>query len=197
MKSSPPTPSRGFTLIELLVVIAIIAILATVATQVHRTVKVKAGIKKAGIKRTVARNDARQLQTAIKVFYREYNGYPVRGNNEGPYEASATLMGVLISDNTAEADFLNPRKISYFEPGKLANEPNRPGFHAATGRLNDPWGRPYEIYVDADDDRELTIPAIYGKKFGPSGRIRKPIFVHSGGPDKNLTTVVDNLTSWD
>ena len=190
MKSSSPTTSRGFTLIELLVVIAIIAILATVATQAQRIIRTK-------MRKTSARHEAMQLQSAIKGFYGEYNGYPVRGNNEGPYEASATLMGVLISDNTAEADFLNPRKISFFEPGKLANEPNKPGFHAATGRFNDPWGRPYGIYMDADDDRELTIPAIYGKKFGHSGRIRKPIFVHSGGPDRNLTTVGDNVTSWD
>ena len=79
----------------------------------------------------------------------------------------------------------------------MAKSNNLPGYHAESGRLNDPWGQPYEIYMDADDDEEITVPAIYGSKFGRSGRIKKKVLVHSGGPDKDIKTIKDNVTSWD
>ncbi len=193
MKSSPSSRlSRGFTLIELLIVISIIAILATVSVPVTKNVMNKA-------RSASAQNDCMQIQNAIKAFYNEYYHYPVRGDSEGPYQTdgASAIMDVLMSNSTAEAEHLNRRKIPLFEPSKMAKTANLPGFHIDTGRFNDPWGQPYEIYMDADDDEELTIPAIYGTKFGRSGRIKKTIFVHSGGPDKKIETVADNVSSWD
>ncbi len=191
MKYSPSSrSSRAFTLIELLVVISIIAVLASVSVPVTKNVMNKA-------RSASAQNDCMQLQNAIKGFYNEYYQYPVDGNSEGPYKTDGSLMDVLMSNSTAEAERLNRRKLPFWEPSKMAKEARMPGYHADSGRLNDPWGQPFEIYMDADDDEELTVPAIYGSKFGRSGRLKKPIFVHSGGPDKKLDTVDDNVTSWD
>lgn len=179
-------------MIELLIVISIIAILATVAIPVTNSVMNKA-------RSAAARNDCMQIQNAIKGFEAEYFTYPVRGQAEGPYrtDSSSSIMDVLMANNTPEAERLNRRNLALFEPSKLAKTPNNQGFHAESGRFNDPWGQPYEIYIDADDNQELTIPAIYSSKFGRSGSIRRQIFVHSGGPDKDFSTVVDNVTSWD
>lgn len=193
MKSSPiRSLSRGFTLIELLIVISIIAILATISVPVTKNVMNKA-------RAASAQNDCMQIQNAIKAFYNEYFYYPARGDSEGPYttDGSSSIMDVLMNNSTAEAEQLNRRKLTLFEPSKLSKAPNLPGYHADTGRFNDPWGQPYEIFMDADDNEELTIPAAYGSKFGRSGRVKKPIFVHSGGPDKKLETVGDNVSSWD
>lgn len=193
MKSLPiKRLSQGFTLIELLIVISIIAVLATVSVPVTKNVMNKA-------RSASAQNDCMQIQNAIKGYYNEYYNYPVRGESEGPYQSdgASAIMDVIMSNNTSEAENLNRRNITFFEASKMAKAANLPGYHAESGRLNDPWGQPYEIYMDADDDEELTIPAIYGTKFGRSGRIKKTVFVHSGGPDKDLNTVNDNVSSWD
>lgn len=181
---------QGFTLIELLVVIAIIAILATVSVPVLGTIKKKAAIASAA-------NDARQLENAIKAYYAEYYRYPVRADSEGPYESEGLLLDVLMNNNSAEAEDMNPRGIPYFEASKITNKQNAPGYNINTGRFCDPWGETYEIYMDADDDEELTIPAIYGNRFGRGGRIKKTIFVHSAGPDRKFQEAADNVTSWD
>ena len=195
MKSSSSSHrSQAFTLIELLIVISIIAILASISVPVTKNVMNKA-------RSASAQNDCLQIQNAIKAYYNEYYHYPVSGNSEGPYETDGALMDVIMANNTPEAENLNRRKLPFFEASKLAKTENLPGYHADSGRLNDPWGQKYEIYMDADDDEELTIPAIYGDKFGRSGRIKKTIFVHSSGPDKKMdgpkNEVGDNVTSWD
>jgi hypothetical protein len=51
--------------------------------------------------------------------------------------------------------------------------------------------------MDADDDGSITVPSIYGDKFGRSGRLKRPIFVHSSGPDKDWEDTKDNVSSWD
>ncbi|MGY8689840.1 MAG: type II secretion system protein [Verrucomicrobiales bacterium] len=193
MKSSPSSNSRrlrAFTLIELLIVISIIAILASISVPVTKNVMNKA-------RSASAQNDCLQIQNAIKGYYNEYYHYPVSGNSEGPYATDGSIMDVLMSNNTPEAESLNRRKLPFFEPSKLAKTEKLPGYHADSGRLNDPWGEKYEIYMDADDDEELTIPALYGKKFGRSGRIKKTIFIHSSGGDKKMDESKDNVTSWD
>ena len=138
MKSSPiRSLSRGFTLIELLIVISIIAILATISVPVTKNVMNKA-------RAASAQNDCMQIQNAIKAFYNEYFYYPARGDSEGPYttDGSSSIMDVLMNNNTAEAEQLNRRKLTLFEPSKLSKAPNLPGYHADTGRFNDPWGQP-------------------------------------------------------
>lgn len=181
---------KAFTLIELLVVIAIIATLATIATPVTKTVLNKA-------RKASAQNDCVQLQSAIRAFYNEYYRYPVSAQSEGPYKSDATLMDVLMNNETAEVENMNPRHITFYEPSKITNEDKSGGYHSGTGRLNDPWGQPYEAFMDADDDEKLSVPPMYGKRFGTSGRIKKPVMVHSGGPDRKMNESKDNVTSWD
>lgn len=181
---------QGFTLIELLVVIAIIAILATVSVPVLGIVKKKASI-------AYANNDARQLENAIKGYYSEYFRYPVRGESEGPYQSDGLLMDVLMDNNTAEVQDMNPRGIPWFESSKITTKLEAPGYNPETGKFNDPWGQPYEIYMDADNNEELTVPSLYSSRFGRAGRIKKTIFVHSAGPDRKFQEVGDNVTSWD
>ena len=190
MKISPHRAlKRGFTLIELLVVISIIAVLASISVPVTKNVMNKA-------RAATAKNDCMQLQNAIKAYYNEYYAYPARGDSEGPYETDASLLDIIMAQDTAEAEDLNRRKITFWEPSKMAKGENKPGFHPDSGTLNDPWGTVFEVYMDADDDEALTIPAIYGEKFGRSGRIKRPIFVHSRGPDKSFDKIKDNVTSW-
>ncbi len=189
--SLPRRSRNAFTLIELLIVISIIAILASVSVPVTKNVMNSA-------RKTAAQNDCIQVQNAIKGFYNEYFHYPVTGSSEGPYATDGEIMDVIMNvEGSAEAENLNRRRITYYEASKVTTDPKLPGYNSNTGTLNDPWGQPYELYLDADDDESLTPPAIYGGKFGKAGRIKKTVFVHSGGPDRKLETIKDNVTSWD
>ena len=67
---SNKTNSKSFTLIELLVVIAIIGLLA--ALIIPNLTQIRAKARDA--KRV---EDLRQLQTALEMYYSDYNHYPV------------------------------------------------------------------------------------------------------------------------
>lgn len=184
-------PVGAFTLIELLVVITIIAILASVSVPMGKMVMDKA-------RRASASNDCQQLTNAITSYYTEYNRYPVTTDNEGPYETERNLMDVLMANpDNGEARMLNPREIRFYEAGKVVKDPNTQGFVEGLGQLNDPWGKKYEVYMDADDDGRLQVPAIYGNKYGTGGTVMKRTLVHSSGSDRRFSTADDNVTSWD
>jgi prepilin-type N-terminal cleavage/methylation domain-containing protein len=194
MKTRPPCPRRkesAFTLIELLIVITIIAILGAVAIPVGN--KVMEGARKAS-----AKNDCVQLVNAIKMYYTEYNRYPVTGGGagEGPFDTNRQLMDVLMNNrNSPEVAELNPRGIAFFEPSKIAKEPKGHGFVDGTRDFNDPWGTPYQVYIDVDYDEQVEVPRMYSQQSG-SSTLPKGTIAHSAGSDRNFNKTRDNVTSW-
>lgn len=68
---------EGFTLIELMVVLAVLGILAAVAIPRFNDMRGKATLVK-------AKNELKQVQTALELYYAENNSYPA---------ADATLTG--------------------------------------------------------------------------------------------------------
>lgn len=189
MKStSNKVSSTGFTLIELLVVIAIIATLATISVPMLGKAKEKA-------RNLSAKNDCMNIQVAIKAYYTEYNRFPASGNSEGPFNSDAQIMDVLMASDSAKKE--NPRGINFMDNPKIAKSAKDQGWYEPLRQLNDPWGKPYEIYFDGDDNGEMNIPAQYQKKFGDGGAIKKQILVCSGGKDGKQETAEDNITSWD
>jgi hypothetical protein len=140
------------------------------------------------------------LERALKGFHNEYFRYPLTSQTEGPHELveGNTILATLRGRDTREPPPLNHRDIAFIEFSSLATSKNDYGFHKDSGRFNDPWGQPYSFYVDRDDKGHVSIPKAYGFPTTP-GNLRegKTIFVQSGGPDKDLTTIHDNVTSWD
>ncbi|HUF62370.1 MAG TPA: type II secretion system protein [Verrucomicrobiales bacterium] len=194
MKTCCPRPARArsaFTLIELLVVITIIAILAAVSVPVGT--KVINGARKAA-----AKSDCLNLVNAIRMYYTEYNRYPVAGGGagEGPFETTRQLMDVLMNNrNSPEVAELNPRGIAFFEPSKIAKEPRAHGFVDGTRDFNDPWGTPYQVYIDVDYDEHVEVPRMYSQQSANS-TLPKGTIAHSAGPDRDFNKIRDNVTSW-
>ena len=86
---------RGFTLIELLVVIAIIGILSSIVLASLNTARAKA--------RDARRlSDLKELQTALELYFSDYNSYPVSTSQANTVTALAALapnyMSVLSDD---------------------------------------------------------------------------------------------------
>ena len=222
---------EGFTLIELLVVIAIIAILAGLLLPALASAKTKAKIK-------VARMDMNNLAGAIHQYETEYSRMPcskaalasltpgcpdftfgtvtpsgpinptpvTSTGNSGYQNCNAEVIDIL--RNVSPTNALNPRQIPFFH-AKDSGSFNSPGIDP-NNVFRDPWGNPYIISIDLNDDNKVQdgfyYPLTKGSvgtgllvpgqvmiwSFGPDGAAdSRPATGPKGGANK------DNVLSWE
>ncbi|MGH7988787.1 MAG: type II secretion system protein [Limisphaerales bacterium] len=249
----PSNRRRAFTLVELLTVIAIIAILAAMLLPVISIVKTKAKITQAklqiqdlvtaiqnydsayshfpissGVQSAIAAAGLDEFTYGGSLF--ASNGLPAiyTTNNS---EVIAILMDVTTNVVTQEAPNFNHQKnpqqtifLNAKKSGDLAGVfPYSPGV-GPDGVYRDPWGNPYVISMDLDEDN-LTKDAFYSLSavsqqngntgyFGlvdPDGSLNNfqyhgNVMVWSAGPDKKIDNTgaanavsgvnKDNIISW-
>ena len=233
----------GFTLVELLVVIAIIGILAGILLPTLSAVKTRAKVAN-------ARTEMQGLATAIKSYEGDYNRYPATPSVEqqagtgdftfgnisvaapmgaqwtpnpvgGNMSNTAVVLIVLDIDQGINANHgRNPRKIKYWNPKMVSSDQG--GVSTVDYVARDPFGSPYFITVDMNDDNKC-VDAFYGT--GVSQRapgdnvgyyglsrpaanapfeLNAPVMIWSPGPDKsydineraNAGLNKDNVLSW-
>lgn len=174
--------STGFTLIELIVVMAIIATLASIGTHAAQSALRQSRI-------TQAKVQIVSLKNALASYRSEYGQFPV--SDRGEHVAEGLPMEILMgSDNQAARDW-NPRNITFFT-SQVTHHPRKPGIVLESHRLNDPWGTPFRMVLDIDDERSVRLPKAYRDIYGPSLPGYR-IFIHSAGPDRSFSTVQDNV----
>lgn len=227
MKTTSQMRAAGlaFTLVELLTVIAIIAILMGLLFPAI-------GIIKEQARKVQAKNDVTNIVTAVKQYYTEYGKYPsVKAAAATGATAADDLVGESVINPTGGSNnslfntlrsipeglnlsyVLNPRRIVFFE-GKGATDVAAPrgGFADKTtdplikGNFYDPWGKQYNVVLDADYDNVIVVDSQYTDFAAPnSPRVGCGAF--SLGKDNKLgnngdntykkgSTVSDDVISW-
>jgi len=238
-------PHRGFTLIELLVVIAIIGILAAMLMPAFSGIKRKAQV-------TQATKDIGELVTAISSYDAHYGRLPIAATNvsaAAPEDFTFGLRGLgydvpfctksgagVVTNGQViailmdlerfgnEGHIKNPRRNKYLNP-KMSADAFSHGVSSDDGVYRDPWGDPYVISLDTNND-EKTHDAFYclssvSQASGQSGlnglvnstdlngngnnfELNGQVMVWSAGPDKKIDASVkankgvnsDNILSW-
>lgn len=145
LHSRPQSTKKGFTLIELLVVITIIAVLAGLLFPAMGAVRNQA-------RKASAKNDITQLVNAIKAYQVEYMRYPDSSGKTGAQTISnnGTIVGILRASSTTD----NAREIRFLEVPNAKN--GRSGLEvsgttaSSTANWLDPWGNPYQIFINYD-----------------------------------------------
>lgn len=202
--------SGAFTLIELLTVIAIIAILAALLLPALANVKDKAKAAK-------ARTEMAGLETAITQYEAEYNrmpaskaaeqaanpdytygsgvGAPEPGFNPLNSELVVILMDLDLAPNDKHQR--NPRRHVFLTAKEVSGP--EPGVSTADRVFRDPWGTPYVITMDMNDDNKCLDafyrqPAMRGDLRGltqvSSGssagqfELNRPVMIWSLGKDR-------------
>jgi prepilin-type N-terminal cleavage/methylation domain-containing protein len=172
--SKKKKPTGGFTLIELLVVIAIIAILAGLLIPAATSAQNSA-------KKTIAKNQAVQIATAITSYETEYGRLP----NFSGSTLSLSNLAMLLSGDAAN----NPRgqnfmEVSVWKPGKGGT--NSSGFCDPFSATNI-----YQVALDNNYVNQITVPT---NAAGGTATITKHIGVWTI-PKIGATNVLIN--SWD
>lgn len=128
----------------------------------------------------------------------------------GPaYEATnAELLAILRGHGLAPTPALkkvsqarNPRDITFFH-ARITESANAPGL-GTDGVLRDPWGMPYIVSVDMNDDNK-TFDGFYGAFTPAAPEVNVPVMVWSFGPNRNADPAggakgganKDNVRSW-
>ena len=126
------TSCKRFTLIELLVVIAIIGILAGLVFPALGTVRNNA-------KKSKASSECQAMKTAIVMYESEFSCWPgTVGSKDGLVTNYVEMCKILTGKNS--------KKTVFFEVGV--------GYDENKGIL-DPWGKPYQVILDADYDGKI------------------------------------------
>ena len=111
---------------------------------------------------------------------------------------NAELIAILQTTNLVATNTLigfsgtfNPRQIRFADPKRTAGETSH-GLDP-NGLFRDPWGNPYIVTLDLDDN-DLCVDGFYGPFLKPQPGIKASVLIWSFGPDGRVKRKEDGGT---
>lgn len=136
---------------------------------------------------------AAELAYSIDYCYAENAKFPVATHSSADWSgntfANPEFLAVL---NGKEDQSLNPKKHDYLDGFRLAK--NGPDGKIVSGldysdpsnpKLIDPWGQPYFVLMDTNEDGKITLPFANGKSADVFGK--RSVVYSTGKPNSNGT----------
>ncbi len=143
--------------------------------------------KRADKAKAKAKAGCMNLKNAISTYYLEYGKLPFDkgADKELKLETKGFPIRILAGHND---DGLNPKELVFIEtrPAKDGRGGSVDLDDKDKARLLDPWGRPYQVILDADYGGEIKVPG---------GEVRGTAGVYSLGPDGKISD--DDIRSWE
>ena len=169
----------GFTLIELIAVIAIVAVLAGLLMSAITAARRQT-------RKAVARSEIKNLETAWRQYYAEYQTWPTFAAESSAVAITGTAARVLHGENL---DGNNRKLLTFMEFGAI---------NVVTNPVN-PWGDPdapspsdyYYVKFDTDYDNVIA-KGTAGEP--PDDAVRRPVIVWTTYLDDKGDSVV--IGSW-
>ena len=135
---------------------------------------------------------AKAIETAVNNFYAEYGYLPTTLTNDTEINTkdNTDFLNIILGLESTSGTQLNKRQIKFLMVKEGKN--NKDGLiynsasTAVTG-LYDPWGGPYRVMLDADNDEHLKVngKALYNRR----------VAVWSDGPDR-IAGTKDDIKTW-
>ncbi|WP_395747601.1 hypothetical protein [Prosthecobacter sp.] len=158
----------------------------------------------------------KDLRYAIQVYDVDYNRYPLSSSvlsaadgKDISTRSRGQILPMLIGNENAPQGKMqmNPKDIRYIVLPKAQNHKSGTWQDGSELVLSDPWGEPYYIVLDTNNDHQIANPEYgadppapdyekRGQASSPPKTLPLEILIYSSGPDRDPKTWHDNVCSW-
>lgn len=131
------------------------------------------------------------VRFAVEIFHNVYGYYPLPATSENQADVRVVSRGRWLDALLGKDDQLNPQKIDFHGHRYISEQ-------SGDTQLLDPWGNPYVVIMDTDNNGQVANPEWDPKEIRGlyPEMLKRKVIVYSGGPDGNLETWKDNVCSW-
>ncbi|MFC5457138.1 hypothetical protein [Prosthecobacter fluviatilis] len=151
----------------------------------------------------------KHLQAAITAYEIDSAHFPVPESDWHGPDVSLRTRGLILPIllGRKEAKALNPKEIKFIDLPMARDHKNGLWQEGNEWVLSDPWGEPYYLILDTNDDLEIANPEFGARASDPKQAefdLKHPqpkmlpltTAIYSSGPDRDSKTWQDNVCSW-
>ena len=143
--------------------------------------------------RASAKRMTAELASSIDGCHADYTKFPVTTDSSADWGGNTVANPEFLAVLSAKGDrSLNPKRHDYldgFKQAKILSDGKAVNgidySDPATPKLYDPWGQPYHVIMDTNEDGKITLPFVVGSSADVSGK--RSVVYSTGEPNANGT----------
>ncbi len=146
----------------------------------------------------------RDIKSSFESFKIEYASLPVPSTSKVDDAHLRTRGQMIVELCSLEDAKLNFKKIKFIDLPMVRNRMRGLWQEDSEWVLSDPWGEPYYIILDTNEDNMTANPEFsadqsdpkYAAKYRQIPTLPVTVLIYSSGPDRDSKTWHDNICSW-